>query len=521
MAALREVFAEFGIDFDRRRALARGNRRVNRMRDGLRRLGSVVSGVRAQLLLFSGAIGGALAVRGISRFIGNVVELGDDLDKVSQQVGMSTRDLQAWRHTAELSGVDAAAFGNALGQLQRNAYEANRGTATMVEAFDRLGISVNDAAGNLKDPNTLLLEMADGLQGIDNASERTALAMTILGRSGRRMLPLFAQGSDGAQAMLAELEELGGGMSELSIQQSVRLTDDITRLKLAFRSFASQIGTTVIPAINRMVIALTGVRAGMQDIIDNTSTVRAVLISAILAVAAVLLATLPLWGPWAAAIGGVVIIAAALGFLIDDIWKAMEGGDAVVVRIGNAMADWLRTAIQGTGILATQLQSLLRTYNLLAGVLNLPPIALEGITGEAGAAQQTGAGLRQSISTVAGSTTGQIFGGAGARRGVDLPIIGERTSRGRRGVQAPLFDPLDDPRFAGRRPARPRMQGRQQQVVNQRITAPATTNVTINEATDAQENARIVGQRIRDENQRQLRQIRAATVPAIGTGASG
>ena len=125
--ALREVFARFTTRFDDR-ALKRGERVTNSLEASLKRLGMALV-----------AYVGFNAVRGM---ITGFQQAGDELDKTSKVIGISTQALQAWRHAANLSGVDAQSFNTGLIRLQRNMYEAQRGSATAQEAFSKLGISV-------------------------------------------------------------------------------------------------------------------------------------------------------------------------------------------------------------------------------------------------------------------------------------------------------------------------------------------------------------------------------------------
>ena len=111
--ALREVFARFTTSFDAR-ALVAGGAAVNATTAALQRLGGILAG-------------GALFY-GVSRFVRSSVELGDELDKSSKTLGISTQALQAWRHAAELSGVNQEQMNGSLVRFQRSAYDASRGS---------------------------------------------------------------------------------------------------------------------------------------------------------------------------------------------------------------------------------------------------------------------------------------------------------------------------------------------------------------------------------------------------------
>jgi len=524
MAALREIFAEFGVKFDRKRDLERGNRQVTSMRDRLQRLGPVVNKLVGHFAAFAAAIGGAVMVRAISSFLSGIIKIGDELDKVGQQVGMSTRELQAWRHAAELSGVDAAAFGNALGQLQRNAREAERGTSTMVEAFRDLGISVTDAAGNLKDPNTLLLEMADGLAGIDNETERTALAMTVLGRSGRRMLPLFANGSEGARAMLAELEELGGGMSDLAISESVKLNDEMTRLRLVMLSLKSAMAEDVLPRVRDVVTWFIEARESIQDLVKNTTVVRTVVIAAITAIVGVLLATFPVWGMFALMIAAVVVGAVAFALILDDIITTAEGGDSIFRRLGDTMGEMLVNFLIGMGearqVIVNYLNAVVmqiqRVISAFETMIEMAARARAIVTGAMGGAvgsvgRMLGHRPEHRAPEPAGLAASLAADPAAQLRTMGMP--GQTVNQNNPAAQLRTLMPGQT--VNQNNPAaqlRTMMPGRQQ-TVNQNVQAPSTVTVNVTEAQNPQATAAAVRGQIDSAWQQQLRGLQAASVP--------
>src|SRR5512139_3009489 len=106
MTALREVFAHFGIQFDRGPLVA-GSRTVDAARASLSRFDRIVSGVTGGLRALGVTLGAGILARGAVRFMGDMVALGDDLNTASQRVGLSAQALQSWRHAADLGGVSA------------------------------------------------------------------------------------------------------------------------------------------------------------------------------------------------------------------------------------------------------------------------------------------------------------------------------------------------------------------------------------------------------------------------------
>lgn len=312
--ALRAILARFGVQFDDRQ-LRRGTRSIN----------EAVRGLRA----FGAAIGGAVIVRGIGRFVASTIRLGDDLDKTSQQLGITAEDFEALSHSANLAGVDAAAFANGLGILQRRANDAATGSAEAVDSFRQLGIEWQDAEGNLLSGPELLANVADGMVALDNPAERTALSMELMGRSGRRLLPMLTQGSDAIREQAEESRRLTGDLDDYRAV-SVELTDNIARYNQALLGLRARLAVVLLPIIDRAVRTLTRWSVAIRELTEQSHMWQIALVA--LGVAAVGLGiklTLAFAGPLIT----VGLFAAALviiALIIDDLWVAIEGGDSVI-----------------------------------------------------------------------------------------------------------------------------------------------------------------------------------------------
>ncbi|MGH7260865.1 MAG: hypothetical protein ACREI9_09310, partial [Nitrospiraceae bacterium] len=69
---------------------------------------------------------------------------GEELNKVSQQIGVSVESLSALRYAAELSELSAEQLTQGLKFLAKNAVEAASGGSDAVVAFGDVGVSVKD-----------------------------------------------------------------------------------------------------------------------------------------------------------------------------------------------------------------------------------------------------------------------------------------------------------------------------------------------------------------------------------------
>lgn len=364
--ALRALLLKLGVDVDKD-AESKADATIGKLKKA-----ATVAGV---------AFAAILGVKKLGGLANEVAAVGDELDKTSKQLGINAEALQEWRFAAGLGGASATEMSGALQKIQKNAFEAANGNKLLSENFETLGVKVKNADGTLKNADQLLTEMSDGFAGLENQTEKVGLAMSIMGRSGTKLLPLFDEGAEGIAKMRQEARDLGGVMSNEMIAQSAELTDSQHRLNTAMQGIRLVIAEKVLPVAIRfydwagdMVVRLRGpVKAAIGVVetafrffgflIDQVSQtfggfgesvltledIFKVVASAMVAfatlatvialkiAAAWVIANLPLL----AMIAIFVAISAAIGLIIQDFLVWQEGGDSLIGRLIEGFRNWL------------------------------------------------------------------------------------------------------------------------------------------------------------------------------------
>ena len=194
------------------------------------------------------AVGGGI-VGGLMAMTKQAATYGDEIAKASKKTGMTTEDISRLRYAAERSGVGFGGLESALARMARSASEAAGGAAMYSEAYDRLGVSVTDANGELKGGEQLFREVAEGLKNVDNATERATLAQEIFGKSGAQLLPLLNEGEAGIKKLGDRAEQLGMVLSGKAAKDSERFNDALADLKDTGTTIAMTLGQTLMPTI--------------------------------------------------------------------------------------------------------------------------------------------------------------------------------------------------------------------------------------------------------------------------------
>lgn len=175
--------------------------------------------------------------------------LADEILTLSSVTSLSTDTLQEMNYASELLDVSTDTMTGAMTRMVRSLDEAAAGTGAAAEAYAALGVSVTDSSGNLRDTEDIFWDVVDSLGEIENATERDAIAMNLLGRSSRELNPLIEAGSEGFQELAEEAHETGYVMSGDTLDAFGELDDNLQRLNNGTTAARNAIGQVLLPVL--------------------------------------------------------------------------------------------------------------------------------------------------------------------------------------------------------------------------------------------------------------------------------
>ena len=214
---------------------------------GLERLGALAGRLS---LLFGAAGGGAFALGT------EAATAAAEASKFASMVGLSTGNWQEYAGAANLAGTEADELASLMLTLQERAVNAARGEKGDIEMLKLMGISAKNARGELKNADTLLLELADRVKKMREAGEmgKAAGIMNQLGgEEGARLLDLLKNGREGLLAMRKEARELGLVLSDEALESALEYGSAINRVKATFRGLGLTLGTAFLPSLTKLL----------------------------------------------------------------------------------------------------------------------------------------------------------------------------------------------------------------------------------------------------------------------------
>lgn len=279
--------------------------------------------------------------------ISATAEYGDNIDKMSQKLGLSAEAYQEWDFIAQHSGTSVDGLQSSMKKLAEAAVD---GSDASVEAFNALGLTIEEARSMSQED--LFSAVITGLQGMEEGTERTAIAADLLGRSATELGPLLNTSAEATGAMRQQAHDLGAVMSNESVAASAAFQDSLQNLTTAFEGLKRGALSEFLPIITGIMDGLTLIFSGDADsgigmivngVQDFASKVMEMLPKVmesgtriLLALSEAVISSIPILIP--AAVDAVLTITQAL---IDNLPMILDAGVQAVIAIVKGIAEAL------------------------------------------------------------------------------------------------------------------------------------------------------------------------------------
>ena len=229
----------------------------------------------------STAAGGALA--GIAGLAYKSVQAADDLNTLAKQTGLSTAELQKMQYASDLIDVSVDSITGAMTKMKKNMTSTSKDTQA---AFQRIGVSVQDSNGQLRDATTVFYEVLEGLSHVANETERDTLAMQLFGRSADELAGIVDDGGAALRELGTEAEQLGLIMDQQTIDSLNNVNDSIDKLKAKANGELAQAGAKAMEALMPVFEKVLDAMSKALDYIGSLDEDQIKMLATLLAVTA-------------------------------------------------------------------------------------------------------------------------------------------------------------------------------------------------------------------------------------------
>ena len=187
----------------------------------------------------------------------NVASYGDNIDKMSQKMGISAKAYQEWDAVMQHSGTSIDALKPSMKTMANQAQQG-------AEEFQKLGISQEEVK-NLSQED-LFGRVIEGLQNMEEGTERTAIASKLLGRGATELGALLNTSAEDTQKMKDRVNELGGVMSDEAVKAAAKYQDQLQDMNTAIDGLKRNLLTGMMPAMTTVMSGITNLASGKTDL---------------------------------------------------------------------------------------------------------------------------------------------------------------------------------------------------------------------------------------------------------------
>ena len=214
-------------------------------------LGDTVAAVGAAMAAAAAAAAAAIVSAGkaLADFAVSGAAYADDLLTMSTVTGMSTEKLQELQYAADLVDVSVDTITGSMKKNLASMSKAQKGNEATAAAYEKLGVAVTDANGNLRDDETVYWELINALGQVEDETQRDVLAMELLGKSASDLNPLIEAGADKMAELADDAHKAGYVLDNETLDAFGEFDDQLRKLDKGAEAAKNAMGTILLPVL--------------------------------------------------------------------------------------------------------------------------------------------------------------------------------------------------------------------------------------------------------------------------------
>jgi hypothetical protein len=175
-----------------------------------------------------------------------------EIERNARTLDMSIEDYQKWTYAVKMGGGEVDDFINSFRFFTTAIGQAEKGTGNGALAFNALGVSLKNANGQMKDEQTLFLEVVDKLNKFADGTNRNIIMNDLFSRSYIKIKPILNEGSEAIRGYMDEASRMGTVLGDVVVKagsdaerQFKTMEAQINATKLSMAPFALEFSKVV------------------------------------------------------------------------------------------------------------------------------------------------------------------------------------------------------------------------------------------------------------------------------------
>ena len=218
-----------------------------------------LGGASGACLALVGGLGAV--VTGLVSASMSTAQTAKDLQVMSQTTGLTVEQLQELSYASAALGIEEDEVQDKMKDLTSAMREARDGSEDAQQAFEKLGVSITDRNGELRNAGDVFFDVVDSLGRIENATERDALAMQIFGEEAQKLNPIIEAGSGTINALAQEANNLGYVMDGNTVESFSELDTAFEKFQKQADAVKNSFASALLPVLIALFNAISSIPA--------------------------------------------------------------------------------------------------------------------------------------------------------------------------------------------------------------------------------------------------------------------
>jgi|GEM_PF-3954959 len=232
----------------------------------------------------AGLLGGGLLLGFFAHFEDGVAKSLMALRNLHLQTLISVESLAGLKHMAEALDTPFEAVANGLIKMQKAQQLAREGSQGAVQAFARIGITVQELKA--LEPEELFYRIAQAVRTSGSTAANAASDIGIFGKGGAALIPIFISAGDSIREMVKEAA-IASGVTTKATDAAAKWTAGMAELK----EYASRLGATlltvIVPAVRVVAFGFEALGAIVATVAQAIASAAAVAVHSLVGLAKV------------------------------------------------------------------------------------------------------------------------------------------------------------------------------------------------------------------------------------------
>jgi hypothetical protein len=185
---------------------------------------------------------------------------------------MDTKAASEWAAVLKVRGIDTSKFNVGMVTLSKQMRAASLGNKKASASFANLG--VDKAAISAGDTSAVLMQMADGFEGLTNPAQKAAYAAQLLGKQGQALAPMLNSGSDALKEQLNMADQYGATLDGNATDAVKKQIAAQREWDMAMLGLKVQMGTGLLPALSQVAAAMSKLLGILKPLISNSKLLQ-------------------------------------------------------------------------------------------------------------------------------------------------------------------------------------------------------------------------------------------------------